>query len=277
MKKIFILVFGLFSCCDKAICQSFTNPVSNRYISLSTQSCKHYDVFSISGNQASLQQFKKSSAGIYCEKKYFLNELNNIMIATALKTKAGNIGFIFNYNGFSDFNEYKIGILYSKKINEKIDIGIQFNYFLQNIKNYGSENALSADISLMFHLTPEVNSGIQVINPVSSILKNQERKKLPYIIKYGLGYDVSNECFIGIDFIKEENKKIDFISGIQYQVKEKVFLKFGLNIASMNSSFAVGFGLNKIKVDLSVSFHPQLGVTPGLSLCSFNYINHTIN
>ena len=108
--------------------QTVRRPVAAVYTGLGAYSNNHIDVFSFSNNQASLAQMKNASAGVYGERRFMLNELSLYQFAIAVPTNAGNFGVNTGYFGFSDYNESQMGLAYARKLGNKVDIGVQFNY-----------------------------------------------------------------------------------------------------------------------------------------------------
>jgi len=72
--------------------QTIRRPVAALYTGLGAYSNNHIDVFSFTGNQASLAQMKNASAAIYGERRFLLDELALFQLAIAVPTQSGNFG-----------------------------------------------------------------------------------------------------------------------------------------------------------------------------------------
>jgi hypothetical protein len=76
--------------------------------------------------------------------------------------------------------------------------------------------------------------------------------------------------------VKEENSLVNLNVGIQYQMAKQFFVRVG--ISSVTASSYGGFGIcwNNMRLDISGSYHPQLGWSPGLLLL-FNSENASLS
>lgn len=236
------------------------------YISLGSYSQKQNDVFSFTNNQAALAKQKNAAVGIYGERRFLLADNSSYELAAAFPSRLGNFGIKLNYAGFTNFNENALGLAYARSLGSKIDIGIQFNYYGYRIPTYGNASALNFEIGAIMHLTEKINAGLHVYNPVGGKLGKSGDEKLASAYKFGLGYDASDNFFVSIETIKEEDKPLNVTGGIQYQFEKQFFARAGF-VSETGSAFAgVGVSWKSIRLDISTNYHPQLGFSPGLSL-----------
>lgn len=271
MKRKFILNF-LFLICISAVihAQTLRRPVAAPYIGLGAYSLNHVDVFSFTANQASLAQLKNSTAGVYGERRFLLNELNNYTAAIGLITKNGNFGVKAGYSGFTDYNETQIGLAYARKLGTKIDVGVQFNYNGMRIPSYGNASAISFEIGTILHVSEKLHAGLHVNNPVGGKFGKDQAEKLSSVYALGIGYDASEKFFISCEIEKEEDQPINVNAGFQYKLIKELLIRAG--VSSATSSVWVGLGLTvkSFRIDVTSAFHSQLGVTPGL-LVLYNF------
>ena len=236
------------------------------YTSLGAYSTKQADPFAFTNNQAALAQATKASVGLFGERRYLLSENSVYGLAANIPTGLGNFGVQLNYAGFKNFNEQKVGIAYAKKLGKALDIGIQFNYYGYRIPQYGSASALIFEIGAIMHLTEKLNAGVHVYNPVGGKLGKTGDEKLASAYKLGLGYDASDNFYVSAEIIKEEDKPVNVTGGVQYQFIKQFFARAGF-ISDTGSGFAgFGVGWKNFRLDLSGSYHPQLGFSPGILL-----------
>lgn len=184
----------------------------------------------------------------------------------ALPSKLGNFGVALNYSGFKNFNENKIGLAYGRSICSKIDIGIQFNYYSYRIPSYPSGSSVNAEAGLMMHLSDKMSAGVHVFNPVGGKLGKFQDEKLAAAYKFGLGYDASDNFFVSAEIVKEEDKPVNVIGGMQYQFAKQFFMRGGFMSESSTAFAGVGIGFKNLRLDVAGSYHPQLGFSPGLLL-----------
>jgi opacity protein-like surface antigen len=81
-----------------------------------------------------------------------------------------------------------------------------------------------------------------------------------------LGYDASDNFFISSEIIKEEEKSVNVIAGLQYHFAKQFFAKAGFISESTTVYAGAGVAWKNLRLDVSSSYHPQLGFSPGLLL-----------
>jgi len=250
--------------------QTVRRPVAAVYTGLGAYSNNHIDVFSFSNNQASLAQMKNASAGVYGERRFMLNELSLYQFAIAVPTNAGNFGVNAGYFGFSDYNESQMGLAYARKLGNKVDIGVQFNYNGIQASGYGNSSAVNFEIGTVFHLTDKLNAGVHAYNPIGGKYGKNSEEKLASVYTVGLGYEASDKFFISTEIEKEENQPVNINAGMQYKFLPQFMARAGIATNTSNVFAGVGLFLKTFRLDIVSSYHPQLGVTPGLMLV-FNF------
>jgi hypothetical protein len=253
-----IFVFG------NAKAQSLRYSVALPYISLGAYTTKQIDPFSFVGNQAALAKVKTGGIGIYGERRFLLAENSVYGIAAAIPTKKGNFGVQVNYSGVANYKEQKAGLAYAKSLGEKLDIGVQFNYYGFSVPSYINASTVNFEAGAIVHISDKLNAGVHVYNPVSAGLGKNREEKLATAYKLGLGYDVSENFYIASEVLKEQNLPLNVTSSFQYQFKKQFFVRGGFRSDNSTGFAGVGFLYKNLRIDLASSFHPQLGVSPGL-------------
>ena len=246
--------------------QTVRRPVAAIYTGLGAYSINHVDVFSYTTNQASLAQMKNVSAGVYGERRFLLDELSLYQLAVALPTKSGNFGVKTGYFGFSEYNESQIGLAYARKLGTKVDVGVQFNYNGIQISSYGNSSAINFEVGAVLHLTEKLHTGVHAYNPVGGTFGKNQEEKLASVYAVGLGYEASDNFFISAEIEKEEDKPVNVNAGMQYKFLPQFMARVGLATNTSNVYAGVGLFLKFFRLDAVASYHPQLGVTPGIML-----------
>jgi hypothetical protein len=171
-----------------------------------------------------------------------------------------------DYFGSSAYNESQLGLAYGRKITKSIDVGVKFNYLMMNIAGYGKASTINFEVGGIIHLTDNLSAGLHVYNPLSSKLGKTGTEKTAAIYKFGLGYEVSDKVLLTTEIVKQEDMPVGVNAGVQYNLHEKVFIRSGVATTNKITYAGVGFKLNIFRLDLTASYHQQLGVTPGLLL-----------
>lgn len=246
--------------------QSLRRPIAAPYIGLGAYSLHHVDVFSFSSNQAALAQIKYFSVGVYGEDRFLLTATNMYAAVVALPTKQGNFGIEVDYFGFKNYNESQIGFAYARNLGRLLDIGVKFNYYSFRIPAYQNSSTVNFEIGAIAHLTDKLNAGIHFYNPVGGNLSKAKNEKISSIYKFGIGYEASESFLISAEIVKQQDLPVNVNAGIQYNFLKQFFARAG--IATENESPYAGAGVswNNFRLDISASYHPQLGFSPGLML-----------
>ena len=246
--------------------QTVRRPVAVIYTGLGAYSINHADVFSYTNNQASLAQMKNASAGVYGERRFLLDELSLYQLAVAVPTKSGNFGLKAGYFGFSDYNESQIGLAYARKLGTKVDLGVQFNYNGIQIGSYGNSSAINFEIGAVLHLTEKLHTGVHAYNPVGGTFGKNEEEKLASVYSVGFGYEASENFFVSAEIEKEEDQQVNVNAGMQYKFLAQFMARVGIATNTSNVYAGVALFLKFFRLDVVASYHPQLGVTPGIML-----------
>lgn len=265
MRKIYLLYFFLIAI-NFANAQSVRKPISASYIGLGAYSMNHLDAFSITANQAALAQFKNPSIGFYGEKRFLLAETNMYSAIVALPSKHGNFAFETDYFGFKNYNESQLGIAYARNVGKKLDLGIKFNYYSFRIPGFESPSTLNFEIGAIAHLTEKLNAGIHFYNPVGGRLSKTENDKLSSVYSFGMGYEASENFLISAEIVKQEDLPVNVNAGVQYNFAKQFFARFGIESENETPFGGAGVSWKNFRLDLSASYHPQLGLSPGLML-----------
>ena len=266
MRRILFSVVAVLFFISDANSQSLRYAVSMPYISLLTYSKNQNDVFAFSNNQAALAGIKNFNAGLYGERRFMLAENSSYAIAAAIPTSKGNFGVQINYAGFANFNENKLGVAYARSLGPKVDLGVQFNHYGYKVAGYGNASAINFEVGMLMHFSNKLTGGVHVYNPIGGKLGKSGDEKLASAYKLGLGYDASENFYVSAEIVKEENRSVNVVGGVQYQFMKQFFLRAGF-LSDTGSGFGgAGVAWKNIRLDISASYHPQLGISPGILL-----------
>jgi hypothetical protein len=272
MKTTLLLPVCIVICVNMLPAQTLRYSLAQPYIHLSAYSVRQNDALSFTGNQAALAGTKQAGIGVFGERRFMLQETGVYTLAAALPTRLGNVGIQLNTAGFKNFRENKIGLAYARKLGKRVDVGVQFNYYGYSIPVYGKASAINFEIGALFHLSDHLNAGIHVYNPVggkigkSAAGPGSGKEKLASVYKAGLGYDASDNFFISSEIVKEEDKAVNVIAGLQYRFAKQFFAKAGFMSGSGTAWAGAGLGWKNMRLDIASGYHPQLGFSPGILL-----------
>lgn len=277
MKTCFPLFLGVSLCAIS--CKSFSQTlrycVSMPYISLGAYSISQADPFFFTSNQAALARVKSAGVAVFGERRFLLVENSVYGLAAVIPTGKGNFGVQVNYAGFKNFSENKLGMAYARKLGSAVDLGVQFNYYGYRVAQYGNATALNFELGAIIHFSDKFQGGIHLYNPVGGKFgKGKEMEKLAAAYKLGLGYDASENFYVSSEIIKEEDKPVNVVGGVQYQLSRQFFARGGFMTETGSGFAGLGLGWKNFRMDISGSYHPQLGFSPGiLMVVNFKEVN----
>ena len=247
-----------------ALSQTLQRPLTGTYTGLGAYSLNHTDVFSVISNPASLSQLKNISFAVYNERRFFLKELNSYTAVGGLTTHSGNFALRAGYSGFTGYNETRLGIVYGRKLGSKMDIGAGFHYHGIRISSYGSATAIGFELGSILHISDKLHTGIHITNPVGGKFGKNGQEKLSSLYSMGWGYEASGKFFVCLEIEKEEDQPVNVTGAVQYRFVPQLAARAGISTASSSGWAGVGLILRSFRVDLITSYHPQLGISPGL-------------
>jgi len=268
VKYKILSITGLILCCTCTItrAQSLRYSTALPYIGLSAYSTAQTDPLSFTTNQAALASVKQAGIGLYGERRFLLAATSSYVLANAIPAKMGNFGVQLNYSGFKNFNENKIGLAYARNLGPKIDIGVQFDYYSYRVASYGSASTIIVEAGTIIHFTNKLNGGVHIYNPAGGKLGKDGDEKLAAAYKMGLGYDASENFLVSGEIIKEEDKPINVVAGIQYHFAKQFFIHTGFMSESSTIFAGAGVGWGNMRIDVAGSYHQVLGFSPGILL-----------
>lgn len=262
MKKYLLLLSFLT---NHLYAQVLNSPFSKTYTGIGTYSLSFTTPFSFTSNQAALAQTAKPGAAIYSERPYLLKELTVCLGVAVTSISSGAIGISLNYYGNNDYNQSQLGLAYGKKLSDKIDFGVQFNYHRINVPAYDKTTAINVEIGTIIHVSEKLHAGIHIANPLG---KSETRRgeQLAYANTFGIGYEASENLLLQMEISKEEHKPIKVNSSIQYNFKEQLYIRTGIVTDTGNLFFGAGWQWKQIRIDISSSYHSILGISPTLMI-----------
>ncbi|MEO5998248.1 MAG: hypothetical protein ABIN89_15985 [Chitinophagaceae bacterium] len=236
------------------------------YAGVGAYSLDFTDVFSFTANPASLSHIKSTTIGLYSERRYMLNELKRFSTAISFPLPRAGAGITADYFGFAGYNESHGGIAYGKALGQKIDLGVQFNYYRISMAGYGSAGAMNFELGTIIHLSDKLYGGLHIYNPVGGKFGNNAGEKLASMYSFGTGYEASEKLFFSAVLVKEENQPVNVNVSMQYAFVKQIFIRGGLSSASASYFAGAGVSWKNYRLDVAADWHPQAGLTPCMLL-----------
>ena len=250
------------------LCQGIGQPIGARYLGLGTYSTKFMDVYATRNNPAALAQLPLAGVALYAERRFLQDDLNLYTGSFGIPVGEGGFALHGSYFGFDLQNQTQLQLAYGRKLGSKVDLGVAFDYRALNQAGiYGNSNALTGSIGVMFHLSEKIHAGVYAYNPIRAAWsKSEKEERLPSRYTFGMGYDASDKFFISAELEHEEGSGLNVNAGFQYRFLPQFFIRGGIATLTTNYFVGVGMQLSGFRLDVATSYHPQLGLSPGLLL-----------
>lgn len=266
MKSANLLTVAWLCLSTGGFTQTTHSPLVSYCFSSGAYSKSFQDAFSLISNIGALSTLKNFNAGVYGERRFMLAETGLYTAVVTVPTASGNFALQTDYFGYTAYNESQIGIAYGLPVSEKIGIGAKFNYYHLRIPSYLSASAVNLEIGSVIHISNQLHTGVSVYNPLGSPLGKNTGEKIASVYKAGIGYEMSASFFTQLEVIKEKNRDANVHVAFQYKPLKTLLARAGIFTGTSSGYFGVGYLYRQLRMDVSVSFHQQLGISPGLLL-----------
>lgn len=266
MKSANLLTVALLCAATASHTQTIHSPIISYYPSSGAYSKNFQDAFSIISNIGALSTQKTFNTGISGERKFMMAETGLYTVVVALPTSSGNFALQTDYFGYKAYNENQTGIAYGLLLNEKTGIGAKVNYYTVRIPTYLNISSLNFELGTVIQISEQLYTGVSVYNPLNSPLGKNTRQKIASIYKSGIGYEMSASFLAQMEVIKEKGKDINIHTALQYKPIDQLLARAGIFTGTSSGYVGIGYLYRQLRMDISVSFHQQLGLSPGLLL-----------
>jgi len=224
--------------------------------------------WNILNNQAGLATLENPTAGISYESKFYMKQLSNKTAAFAYPTNAGVLGVDFNYFGYNQYNEMKVGLVYARAFGSYIRLGLQLDYLQTTLGDgYGSKKNVTFELGIQSDITKEITLGVYIYNPIRVKLSDYADERIPALFRFGLTWHFS-KSFLATAEVEKSSfyPKVIIRGGLEYSLKKKFYMRTG--VSSGEEVFAFGFGihLKGLYFDIAAIMHQTLGFSPQASI-----------
>jgi hypothetical protein len=171
-----------------------------------------------------------------------------------------------DYTRFGDYSLTQIGAAFGLRLSGTLTGGIRLNYYRQQIAGYNGFNAFPVEASIMYALTPKLQTGISFYNLVAVVKKPKSKERLPVFTGIGWRYQFSESLSAGVLISKEDNGVVIFNPFLSLQFLNKFYFSPGYETGLSNWILSAGYFLPPFTIKVNLSVHPYLGVSGGLSI-----------
>ncbi len=229
-------------------------------------SVSNADAFSYANNPAGLAELKNITFGGYADNRFSIPGLGMQSAVLSIPVKIGGIGIGFQNMGFSTFTEQRFGIAYGRWFG-KLAFGMKLNYL--RMSNNETASQINADLGILAKLNTKWTLGFHVYNPVKKSFGQDDRIRENTITRLGLSYIISDKVLFCTEAEKEFEQNVNVRAGVEYKPVEHFFIRAGMGNGTTAQSFGLGYRSNQLQIDVSSTWHQQLGITPRISIIAW--------
>ena len=263
MKWILNLCSCLLYCCTSAYGQAVHASISNDIGQAGAYSSHFSNAFSFLSNAACLGSKGGFQCGLTLEQKWMMKELNEYQLAAAIEKERMGIGVMFRSSGDTDYGEREFKLAFGKNLG-KLELGIFFNYLMEQVSGYPDHGFATSGIAVRFHVTPKLITGWELGLPVFGRIGETNTETGPGAFRMGMGYEVTSNILIAFQIVKQSGLPMNFLGSLEYQYNRQFLFSFGIDSGSGSPYFKSGWKKNQLGILIYSSYHPLLGFTPGL-------------
>lgn len=225
------------------------------------------DVWSVTQNPAGLAWLQKGSASVNYENLYFIQNLGVKSAALALPFQRNAVGVSFQSLGFESYRELNATFAFARKFGERLSAALAFHYHQISISSYGNTSGFSFDAGLQYLLSDTWRFGLHVINPTQNQYDNKDAgSKISTRYHIGAAWQISPQIEILFEGEKPVGNLLTVRSGISYRLADVFSLRGGFNANPFSQYGGFGLAFKNLLLDVAVSAHPTLGMSPSISL-----------
>jgi len=225
------------------------------------------DLWCVSNNQAGLAGLDHPVAGAYYQQHWLSPDLAQQGLAFALPVGKGCFAATANSFGNTLYAQQSYGLAYAMKLSDAFRVGVQLDYLnLRLGDDYGSTNAVTAEVGIQARLSKNLWIGAHMYNPNRATLGGPYDEKAPTEFSAGLGYTFSDQVTLTGEVTKDIDRTQQFHAGVEYRPTPALFLRTGVSSGPTKAHFGVGIRVKQLDLDMAAVMRSQLGLTPMVNL-----------
>lgn len=229
------------------------------------------DTWSFFNNPGGLPKLESSEIAAGSDLRFGLKELSTVDLVGVWKIKSGTLGFGLSRYGGKLFNQQSLGLAFANQLGI-VSVGGKLEWFQTQIEGFGTGSSLIFSLGGMAELSPNFSVGASISNLSRSKLSKDSDTRLPTGVSLGVFYNPISQLQIHLEVEKDIQINPIIKAGIEYGIRDWVFLRTGINSNPSRLFFGLGLKSNRMSLDYAYGQNQALGSTNHLSL-GFAFIN----
>ncbi|WP_026966165.1 hypothetical protein [Algoriphagus terrigena] len=266
MKQLFFLCFSFWAI---TISQAQTDPLSQahgaRSQGMGSAKVILPDAWTYFNNIGALDRLEQTEISAGFDHRYGISELSTVDLAVGWKNNFGTLGLGLSRFGGKLFNQQLIGLGFSNTLGI-VSLGAKIDWFQTQIEGFGTGHALIFSLGGVAELGPKFFLGANFSNLNQAKISNNSEQRLPTAVQLGISYLPSESLRIQAEVEKDIEIDPVFKAGIEYRLRDWIYLRTGISSNPSRLSFGLGMRKNQFGFDYAYGQNTSLGRTHHLSL-----------
>lgn len=195
--------------------------------------------------------------------RFDLADLSTVSAAFTFAQEWGNIGMGGERFGGEFYSINKIGLGYAKKLNN-VSLGVKSSVFNASFKDLSTHQTIITELGVIATMWPKLNIGIHAVN----VTGGSQKSGIPYPTTFRGGIYFTPVKALGIaaetSYILNQYATVKV--GLQYALKERLFIRTGVNTGLKTNHFGLGYLYQKWQFDYAVDTNSSLGLSHHVGL-----------
>ncbi len=272
LKNSILTLYLLFIFFSKGYSIGEINQVGARDVALGNATVALVSSFSAFNNQGTLALLKEATFALDYQQPYLIDRFAIKSLALTIPTSLSNFAFTVRQKGIPGYSESRFGFAMAKKIGKNFSAGLQFNYFLVDFPEQGTnQGTFLIEFGVLFQTKNNLAIGFHLFNPSGSTIGSLNfQSKLPVIANTGISLKPTSDLLIVSSIAYSDDKQLNIRMGIEYQFVDRFFVRVGISGKPIHHSAGIGYKCRYFATDVAFVHHETLGYTPSISLI-FNF------
>lgn len=266
MKQLLFFCFVIWA---TSICKAQTDPITQahgaRSQGMGNVKIHLPDSWTYFNNIGALDRLEETEISAGFDHRFGLQELSTVDLALGWKNEFGTIGLGVSRFGGKLFNQQLIGLGFSNTLGI-VSLGAKIDWFQTQIEGFGTGNALIFSLGGLAELGPKFFLGANFTNLGRSKISQNSEQRLPILVQLGFSYLPTESLRILVEIEKDIELDPFFKAGIEYQLRDWIYLRTGISSKPARLSFGLGLRKEQFGFDYAYGQNTALGRTHHLSL-----------
>jgi len=199
-------------------------------------------------------------------KRTGLNDFTEIAGAAHLRLPWNDqLGLGIQHAGIEGYSEQRISLSYARKLFDKLNAGLTFDFNRNAAEEYDNLYAASWAISIHAPLMKQLSLGAYVYNPLGV----ESNLDLPSMIRVDLMYSPSEKLGLATEIEKDWRHEIRFKAGFNYRIHPRLAIRWGVSTSPSLVHAGLSWNiLNNMALSGGWRYHSKLGSSLSASVSS---------